>query len=159
MLIALVSYFILLGHFVLFLLPQVRRELRTVHKYEGNLHIAVITRQILLFLAPLAISVTILGVEKTAQQLTGLFVLGLSINVFWVVQLPQLTKAHLYVDFAVDQIKEFHPSITIKGNSEHLVYTRIYNMGFSTLKNAMVLIYFGNNIEMIACDDSKYQTV
>jgi hypothetical protein len=155
----LTTYFCFLSEFVYFLLPKVRMDLRVDPRYEKNVHRFVIVRQILLFLLPLALSASTLGVDVTSKELTSLIVLGLSINVFWVVQLPLLTKAHLFIDFAVDQIEVFRPTIDIDANSEHLIYTRIYNTGFSTLKNAMVLIYFGKGFQIVASGDPRYDNI
>jgi hypothetical protein len=157
--ILLFGYFVLLFHFILVLLPQVRRRLRTLSDYENNVHFFIIFRQILLFLAPLMVSIAIFDVATTLQQLTGLIVIGLSINVFWVVQLPLLTKAQLSIDFGINQLENFYPTISLCAETEYVIYTRIYNTGFSTLKNAMVLIYFGKGFEIIPAEDPKYDNI
>jgi hypothetical protein len=103
------------------------------------------------------LSIAILGVSFASNQLLSLFVLGLSINVFWVVQLPLLTKAQLLIDFGIDTVEKFDSKISLNTSSEHIIYTRIYNLGFSTLKNATVLFYFGRDFEIIPFSDLRYR--
>src|SRR3990170_7932723 len=86
-------YFKLLTILVFILSPMKRRDFRGKNGYESNLHIFVLIRQILLFLLPLMLSIVVLGVSFASDQLLSLVILWLSINVFWVVQLPLLTKA------------------------------------------------------------------
>ncbi len=159
--IAIGIYFRLLILFIIILLPKVRRDSKeTVRYYENNLHIIVIIRQFLLFLLPLMLSLIFLGIPFTSEQLLSLIVLGLSINVFWVVQLPLLTKAQLIIDFSVDKIgqgEKFGKDILLKTNTEHVIYTRIYNLGFSTLKNFAFLIYFEEGVEILPFGNKKYR--
>ena len=150
-------YFILLTILVFILSPKKRYDFRGKKGYEKNLHIFVLIRQLLLFLLPLMLSIVVFGVSFVSNQLLSLVVLGVSINVFWVVQLPLLTKANLFVDFSVDNIEKFDSRIEVNADKEHLIYTRIYNMGFSTLKNATVLIYFGKGFNVIGFKDSRYR--
>lgn len=150
-------YFAFLGTSIGLLLPPVRNAARSRRLYEKNLHFVVIMRQILLFFAPTAFSVVIFDAPTVAQQLTALFALGLSIVVFWAAVFPQLTKAQFFVDFRVDNVGEFKPQIVLSAKTEHLIVTRIYNMGFGTLKNAMVLLYFGHDFEIVPFKDSKYR--
>lgn len=144
-------YFTSLIILVYLLSPKIRRKLKDKSDYERNLHSLVLFRQILLFFLPLMLSVAIFGVSFVSDQLLSLVVLGLSINVFWVVQLPLLTKAQLSVDFSVDQINDFDSNIILTPKTKHVIYTRIYNLGFSTLKNGTVLIYFGDQFEKSKC--------
>jgi len=160
-------YFAVLGVLVLLLLPRIRKELyllpplpRKLKKldYEPKVHYFVISRQILLFFFPFCVGLAIFGFDLIKQQLTSLFVLGLSLNVAWVAYLSMVTKARLYIDFAVDELKgDLKPEITLDAESEHIVYTRIYNLGFTTLKNAVVLIYFGKGFEIVPNDDGRYK--
>jgi hypothetical protein len=150
-------YFALLLILVFILSPKRRRYLKNKNGYEDNLHILVMSRQILLFFLPLMLSVTFLGAVFTLEQLLPLLVLGLTINIFWIIQLPLLTKAQLFIDFSVGDLDHFNSNLLLKPSNERLIYTRIYNMGFSTLKNATVLIYFGNDFEIIPCTDAKYK--
>lgn len=150
-------YFALLGISVGLLLPQVRNRAMLKSAYKKNMHFVVILLQILFFLAPFFVSVIVFGEQAVADQLTPLFALGLSIVVFWVAVLPQLTKAQIFVDFRVDNLGTFKPQIILSANSEHLIVTRIYNTGFSTLKNAMVLLYFGKGFEIVPFSDFKYR--
>lgn len=144
-------YFAFLIILIFLLSPKTRRKLKDKNDYESNLHSFVLFRQILLFLLPLMLSIAIFGVSFTYDQLLPLIVLGLSINVFWVIQLPLLTKAQLAIDFSVDQINDFDSGITLTPKTKQTIYTRIYNLGFSTLKNATVLIYFGDQFEKSKC--------
>lgn len=144
-------YFILILILAFILSPKRRRYLKRKSGYEDNLHILVISRQILLFFLPLMLSITFLGVPFTLEQLLPLLVLGLSINIFWIIQLPLLTKAHLLIDFGVDQINDFDSNITLTPKTKHVIYIRIYNLGFSTLKNGTVLVYFGDQFEKSKC--------
>lgn len=159
-------YYIILLQFIYFLLPQIRRNLKETVFFEKHLHYFVIIRQALLFFAPLAISVSIMGLTFTSQQLTSLFVLGLSINVFWVVQWPLLTKAHILVTFTSKTLSDaeadegydekFSSKIIFEAEKITLVKAAIYNLGFSTYKNATVLIYFGKHFKIIPCDDEEF---
>jgi len=144
-------YFALLIILIFLLSPKIRRKMKDKSDYERNLHGLVLFRQILLFFLPLMLSVAIFGVSFASDQLLSLVVLGLSINVFWVVQLPLLTKAQLSIDFSVDQINDFDSGITLTPKTKQTIYTRIYNLGFSTLKNGTVLMYFGDQFEKSKC--------
>jgi hypothetical protein len=157
MIAALLVYFFFLSISIYFLWPPIRNKLRPIRRYKKNLHYTVIARQILLFFAPTAFAALVLDSPTVSQQLTALFALGLSIEVFWIAVFPQLTKAQLFIDFRVDNIGDFTPEIILAANTEHLVATRIYNMGFSTLKNAMVLLYFGSGFEIVPFANSKYR--
>ena len=70
--------------------------------------------------------------------------------------MPLLTKAHFEIDFRVDNAKDFSPKLTIEANTEQIIQTRIYNLGFSTLKNASIVIYFGKKFEILPFSDAKY---
>jgi hypothetical protein len=142
---------------ILALREKSERVLRAANNYEQNVHLLVIGRQILLFFLPFCVALLIFGVDTTKQQLTSLFVLGLSIEVFWVAYLPVLTRARLYIDFGVDELKDMKPEMTLNADSEYTIYTRIYNLGFSTLKNAVVLIYFGSGFGVVPFDDARYK--
>jgi hypothetical protein len=154
-------YFALLIILIYLLSPKIRRKMKDKSDYERNLHSLVLFRQILLFFLPLMLSVAVFGVSFVSDQLLSLVVLGLSINVFWVVQLPLLTKAQLSVDFSVDQITDFDSSIMLVPRTKQVIYLRIYNLGFSTLKNGTVLMYLGDQFEKSTCriipsDDPEY---
>jgi len=144
-------YFALLIILIFLLSPKIRRKMKDKSDYEQNLHSLVLFRQILLFFLPLMLSVAIFGVSFAFDQLLSLVVLGLSINVFWVIQLPLLTKAHLSVDFSVDQITDFDTGIKLVPKAKHVIYMRIYNLGFSTLKNGTILMYLGDQFEKNNC--------
>ncbi len=158
-------YFGVLGLTAFFLCPPLRKKLYLLPlpnklrklNYESNLHYLVIFRQVLLFFFPFCVALAIFGVAPAWQQLTSLFVLGLSLNVAWISYLPMMTKANLYIDFSVDELKDLKPEITVKAESEHIIYARIYNLGFSTLKNTLVLIYFGQGFEIIPYEDDRYK--
>jgi hypothetical protein len=155
-------YFALLLILIYLLSPKITRKFKYKQNYKENLYKLVLTRQILLFFLPLAIALAFFGVSFTSNQLLSLIILGLSINVFWVVQLPLLTKANLSIDFAVDQIDDFESGITLTQKTKQVVYIRIYNLGFSTLKNGTVLIYFGDQFEKSKCkiipsDNEEYE--
>ncbi len=151
-----IAYFNFLILLLIILSSKARLWLKTDKKYEDNLHILVLFRQILVFLFPVMFCWVVFGSSFVISQLTSLFVLGLSINVFWLIQLPLMTKAKLYIDFSVDSIKDFNKKIILKTDTEHLIYTRIYNLGFHTLKNALILIYFREGFEIIPHNDPKY---
>jgi hypothetical protein len=145
-------YFAILLLLAFILSPKRRRHFKGKSGYENNLHILVIFRQVFLFFLPLMLSITFLGVAFTLEQLLSLLVLGLSINVFWIIQLPLLTRAQLFVDFSVDQLNDFDTNIILTPKTKHVIYGRIYNLGFSTLKNGTVLIYFGDQFEKSKCN-------
>ena len=133
--------------------------------FENNVHKFYGIRQLLLIFFPLVFSITILGISNSWGQISKilgtnlltLIVLGLSINVFWIIQLPLVMKANLVVDFSVDKVGDFNEDeILLKTHSQHIVYCRIYNAGYSTLKNATVLLYFERGVEIVPCDKPIY---
>ena len=166
--IALGSYFGLLIALIYFLSKRVRlREHRKANGFfEEKLHMFFWVRQILFLFFPLILSLVILGFFKSGEQLLSilsdhflsLIVLGLSVNVFWIIQLPLVSKANLVVDFSVDKIGDFdEDEITLTTDTKHVVYTRIYNAGYSNLKNCVILLYFQKGVEIIPSDESEYE--
>ena len=153
-----ILYFVVLLQVIYFLSPQTRRIQRVDPKYESNLHYVIICRQIMLFLSPFFIVYYFWRQSLALEFFVGLIALGLTINIFWVVQVPQLTKANLYIDFSVDCINKFKPKLWLKPDTEYTIYTRVYNLGFHTLKNALVLKYFKKGFEVIP-DGEKYEDV
>lgn len=159
-------------------LPSIRKKLKSIKPYppreegenfyESNLHLFVLIRQILLFFLPLAIGVMVLG-DSVSSQFSSLFVLGLSLNVFWAVQLPLLAKANLHVTFIAKPLDEnpfnddltndeiYGDTILINPEKVNRIVCAIYNLGFHTYKNALVILYFGEEFEIITCDDSKFK--
>lgn len=161
------TYFGLLIVLVFYLLKKVRIHFyrEKISWFENNLHRFYGVRQLLLMFFPLIFSLTFLGLSHSWEQiqlilsehLLSLIVLGLSINVFWIIQLPLIMKANVIVDFSVDSLNNFKENeILLNSNSRHIVYTRIYNTGYSTLKNATVLIYFERGVTIVPCDESIY---
>ena len=102
------AYFAIFGASFILLFPLVRRFLSDNKKYERNLHYIVITRQVCIFLMPLMFALAFIGSSFAFGQLTPLILLGLSINVFWFLQMPQLTLAHIEVDYSVDTLNCFN---------------------------------------------------
>jgi hypothetical protein len=92
-----------------------------------------------------------------SEHSLSLLILGLSINVFWIIQLPLVTKANVVVDFSVDNVENFRDEIDLKATTEQTIYFRIYNSGYSTLKNSVILIYFGQGIEIIPYKNLQYE--
>jgi hypothetical protein len=153
-------YFAIFGFSIVTLLPIVRRHYKDNSKYEINLHFLVITRQICLFLMPLMFSIAFIGTSFAFAQLTSLIVLGLSINVFWFLQMPSLTMAHIAVDYSVDGLTNFNDKgFSLKVNNRHTVYVRIYNLGFSALKNSSVIVYFQKGVNVLPSDDVAYEGI
>ncbi|MGA2309432.1 MAG: hypothetical protein ABSG57_07790 [Candidatus Bathyarchaeia archaeon] len=140
------------------------RNLRSKDWFRKRLNILVIFRQILLFLLPLMFSLIldlILGTSFTIEQLPTLVALGLSITVFWVVELPLLTKVDIFVTFGVDDgnaiaEEDYVDKVVLDPEKENIVNTRVQNLGFTTLKNVAVEIYFGDGFEVVPSDDPKY---
>ncbi len=168
--IAVGTYFFIMTSLSVILLPLIRRELyaktfstdnqkvkKFLGKYESNVHFLVIARQISLFFLPFFVALVLTGIAITMQQLTSLFVLGLSINVFWAAYLSTLTKAKLYIDFGVDHQNDVKPEIIVTPDHEHIIFTRFYNLGFNTLKNTVILIYFRNGFEIFPYEDKRYK--
>jgi hypothetical protein len=157
MLVSYLSFFVLGMYFTLLIIlafilsPKKRRDFKGKTGYEEALHVLVISRQILLFLLPLMVSFAVFGVSFTSDQLLSLVILGLSINVFWVTQMPLLTKAQLAVDFSVDQLTDFHEGIILVPKTKQVIYLRIQNLGYSTLKNGTILLYLGDQFEKNKC--------
>ena len=162
------SYFGLLIALIYFLSKRVRlREHRKDNGFfEEKLHMFFWVRQLLFLFFPLMLSIFILGFFKQGEQLLAilsdhflsLIVLGLSVNVFWIIQLPLVTKANLVVDFSVDKIGDFNEDeITLTTDTKHVVYTRIYTAGYSNLKNCVILLYFQKDVGIIPSDNSEYE--
>ena len=112
----------------------------------------VLLRQILIFFAPLAVSIFLFGTDFSSKQVLPLLVLGLSITGFSVVELPMLVKANIDATCAC---------VTVMSNKEEylLVNTRIYNLGFNTLKNSTIAVYFGECFKVIPYNEALYLDV
>ena len=83
-------------------------------KYEANVHsFSNRSSGIHYFSYHFSFLLALIGIDITMQQLTSLFVLGLSINVFWAAYLSTLTKANLYIDFGIDRQRDFKPEIIV----------------------------------------------
>lgn len=103
----------------------------------------------------------VLGTSFTTAQLATLVALGLSITVFWIVELPLLTKAKIFITFGVDDgnaidEKDYIDKIVLNPEKKNVINTRVQNLGSSTLKNATIAIYFGEGFEVVPCKDPKY---
>jgi hypothetical protein len=130
-----IVYFPLILIFTTLLLPRTRRSLRKSQWYENKLNLLVLIRQILLFLFPLSIA-TVISPVWSLNQLPTLVALGLSIIVFWVVELPLLTKANILITFGVDdgnaiREEDYRNEIVLDVDRENVVNTRVHNLGFS----------------------------
>ena len=166
------SYFGLLIALICFLLKPFRLHWyrkkeynKRKSRFEEKIHTFFWVRQLLFLFFPLMLSILVLGFFKSGEQLLAILsdhllsmiVLGLSVNVFWIIQLPLVTKANLVIDFSVDKIGDFNENkITLTADSKHVVYTRIYNAGYSILKNCVILIYFEKNVEIIPSAHPTY---
>jgi len=161
-------YTIVLMIFITMLCPPVRRKLKEIslygdcfkkriaESYEKYLYILVIIRQVLLFSA-LIVIVSIMDFSITLEYFPSLILLGLSIIVFVSVQLPLLMKAHILVNFKIDD-EVYDSTISFKPREDPtLVEARIYNLGFSTYKNSVAIFYFGEEFEILPCNDPKYE--
>jgi hypothetical protein len=159
---SLAAYFTVFGFFVILLLPQTRHALREEPWYKNNLNFFLLIRQILLFLFPLWAATVTVGATWVSNQLLTLVALGLSIIIFWIVELPLLMKADILVTFGVDDGNaiaedDYVSKIRLDPEKENIVNTRVQNLGFTTLKNALVEIYFGDTgLEVVPCDDPRY---
>ena len=136
--------------------------------FEKHLNKLVIFRQILLFLSPLCLGIPILvfatGASLVLNQLAALVALGLSLVIFWVVEVPLLTKADIIVTFGVDDgnyIPEdkYFDRLLLVAEKENIVNTRIHNKGFSTLKNGRIEIYFGDGFEVLPFEHPRYRNL
>jgi len=159
---SLAAYFITFSFFFGLLLPQVRRALRKEPWYDKSLNYFLLTRQILFFLFPLWAAAIIVGLNGVLNQLLTLVALGLSITIFWVIEFPLLMKPDILVTFGVDEgnaqgdaIPEgkFIEKLVLSSEKDNIVNTRIRNMGFSTLKNSRIAIYFGDGFEAASHED------
>lgn len=161
----LATYFEILGAFTYLLSSKTRRIFRKNRYYANHLNFFLLIRQILFFLFPLslasAIALFTYDMNWVFGQFPTLIALGLSIIIFWIVELPLLTKADIFVDFGVDDgnaIPEdaYIDRILLDPEKDNIVNTRIQNLGFSTLKNALVVIYLGDGVDVVPCDDPEY---
>lgn len=154
--------------FFIILFPNIRKKLKEISLYgecfkkkfadlyEKYLHGLVIIRQVLLFLAPIGI-LSIIDFSIVLEYLPGLILLGLSITVFVSIQLPLLMKAHIHVNFKIDD-KVYDSTISFKPREEPtLVEARVYNLGFSTYKNFVVIFYFGGDFKIVPHTDPRYE--
>ena len=154
--------------FAILLSPPIRRKLKEIDLsagnciqkkiatfYEKHLHFLVIARQMLLFFAPTASSIVLLGYDKTSEFFASLVLLGLSLIVFASIQLPLLMKAHLLVTFEVDD-KVYDSTVAFFAGKETYMAARVYNLGYSTYKNSTLIFYFGKDFEIIPLNDPKY---
>jgi len=165
---SLVAYIILFVSFTVLLSSKIRRYFRKKPWYKYQLNIFLLIRQILFFLLPLWIATVIatatIGATSALNQLPALIALGLSIIVFWVVELPLLMKADILVTFGVDDgnaipERKYSDKLVLVAEEDNIVNTRIHNMGFSTLKNARIEIYFGDGFEVVPFADARYRNL
>ena len=131
-----------------------RSEKKFANYYEDYLYILVIIRHILLFFAPLAFF-SIVDFSIVLEHSLSLILMGLSVIIFVSIQLPQLMKAHILVTFTIDK-KPYDSPIVFESGKEILVEGNIYNLGFSTYKNFTIIFYFGEDFEIVPCDNTKY---
>ena len=161
-------YTIVLMIFIIMLCPPVRRKLKEIKlygdcckrriadSYEKYLHRLVIIRQVLLFSA-LIVIVSIIDFSIALEYFPSLILLGLSIIVFVSVQLPLLMKAHILVNFKIDD-EVYDSTISFKPRKDPtLVEARIYNLGFSTYKNSVAIFYFEGDFKIVPHTDPKYE--
>ena len=95
-----------------------------------------------------------------SEQSLSLIVLGLSINIFWIVQLPLVTKANIVVDFRIGESGDFKTDeLALDADTRYTIYTRIYNAGYSILKNFVVLVYFQKGVTIIHFNNGEYKTL
>jgi len=155
--------------FVIVLSPPIRRRInvtsifgkrwkkKIANYYEDYLYILVIIRHILLFFAPLAFF-SIVDFSIVLEHSLSLILMGLSVIIFVSIQLPQLMKAHILVTFTIDK-KPYDSPIVFESGKEILVEGNIYNLGFSTYKNFVIIFYFGEDFEraIVPCNNAKYQ--
>lgn len=164
---AIVSYFSAFGIFFTLLLKPIRLAFYAAENkfYRKKLHLFFILRQFLIFIFPLMFFITFLCCvcPRTefftilSDNFLSLIVLGLAINVFLIVQLPLLNKSNVVIDFSVDNVNDFKEDIELKSNTEQIIYCRIYNSGYSILKNSVILIYFKQGIEIIPYSKVNYE--
>ena len=153
-------YFALLGLFIFLLVPKVRKYSKDkIKNYRQIFFLIILALQILIFITPLTLSTYFIGISFVYDQMLSLIILGLSVNVFWIVQLPLITKANIEIDFSTDGLKSCKKNISLKKQCCHIVHTRIYNLGFTTLKNSMIAIYFGKGIKIIPYDEKIYKNI
>lgn len=155
--------------FVVILSRPVRRKIKETYHlgkgwkrkiaklYENYLYLLVIIRHGLLFLTPIAFF-SIVDFSIVSKHSFSLILLGLSFVVFVSIQLPQLMKAHIRVTFTIKG-KGTDSPIVFKSGKEILVEGNLYNLGFSTYKNFTVIFYFGEDFEIVPCDNAKYQVL
>jgi len=126
----------------------------------------VLFRQILVFLFPSIVAIALVEAQvlpiSALNQFPTLIALGLSIIIFWVVELPLLMKADIIVTFGVDDGNDIAEAgyinkIVLDVEKENIVNIRVHNLGFSTLKNAMIEIYFGDGFEVVPWDYKRYK--
>lgn len=165
LILSLAAYITMFISFTVLLCPKVRHDFRNKPRYKNHLNIFLLIRQVLFFLFPLWIATVIatvtVGATSALNQLPALIALGLSIIIFWIVELPLLTKADILVTFGVDDgnyipEEEYSDRLMLVAEKDSIVNTRIHNMGFSTLKNARIEIYFGNGFEVVPSEDTRY---
>jgi hypothetical protein len=148
------------------LCPPIRRKLKEIdlfgdsckeefaRLYEKHLHLLVILRQVLLFLAPIGFF-SVIDFSIVLEYFLGLVLLGLSLVVFVSIQLPLLMKAHVLATFKIgDDV--YNSTILFESGKETLVEARIYNLGYITYKNFAVVFYFGPDFEIVPYDNEKY---
>jgi len=160
---------VLLAILIVMLCPPIRTKLKEIslyniekkfaRRYERRLHLLVLIRQLLLFLAPWAI-VSIIDFSVASKHLPSWILVGLSLTVFVSIQLPLLMKAHIHVNFMVNETV-YHSAIPFKLREHEedsiLVEARIYNLGFSTYKNSVAIFYFKEDFEILPCNHKKYR--
>ena len=159
--IILAAYIVMLISFIVLLWSKIRHAFRKKPWYRNQLNVFLLIRQILLFLFPLWIVTVTIGATSALNQFPALIALGLSIIIFWIVELPLLTKADILVTFGVDDgndipEEEYSDKLILVAEKDNIVNTRIHNMGFSTLKNARIEIYFGDGFEVVPSEDARY---
>lgn len=149
--------------------PPIRRKMKKIRLfgspsekrflekyYEGYLYILVITRYIFLFFSPIAFF-SIVNFSVVLEHSLTLMLGGLSLVIFMSTQLPQLMKAHILVTFTVNGKMFDSPIVFESDEEETLVQGNIYNLGFSTYKNFVVIFYFGKEFGIIHHENKIYE--
>jgi hypothetical protein len=128
--------------------------------YENNLHNIYITRLALTFLFPIAVGV--LWFSNTDQGfLLNLLLIGVALLTASFVELPVLTKAHLFLSQIEDCLGEFkctykegisckarERKLVMLPGEDRIVLFRLQNLSLHTLKNCVVWFVFPRNFEI-----------
>lgn len=94
------------------------------------------------------------------KNVTSLFILGITLIVFFYIQVPTMRKPSIYVTALKSLGGEFerrpHPTLCLRSGAEELILFDISNLGINFYKNCCVWFSFPKDFELIGYNEKTY---